>query len=88
MALKLEDELRLHIVRELDLGEWPEGVADDAPLFYEGLGLDSLDSLELVVILRKHYRIHITDKHKAREVFASLRTLADYVRAHAGQAAE
>ena len=84
----LEDQLKEHIIRELDLPEWPADIGDDAPLFYEGLGLDSLDSLELIVILRKHYGVHITDRHKAREVFASLSVLADFIRSERGEAAD
>jgi acyl carrier protein len=87
--LRLEDELKTIILRELKLEDVdPSEIEDDTPLFYEGLGLDSLDSLELIVIMRNHYGVHIKDRHEARQIFTSVRTMADCIRAHQGEQAE
>ena len=57
----------------------PQDINDSAPLFKEGLGLDSLDALELVVALEKNFKIIIPDEHVGREAFASVNALVDYV---------
>jgi len=79
----LEQELKKLIIQELKLEDLsPEDITDDAPLFGEGLGLDSLDAVELVVILKKHYKIDLEDMDKARAAFASIHSLAEYIRAN------
>jgi len=68
------------IIRTLRLEEiTPQDIEDSAPLFKEGLGLDSLDALELVVALEKNFKIVIPDEHVGREAFASINALAGYV---------
>ena len=68
------------IVTTLNLdGLVPERIADDEPLFGSGLGLDSVDALELVVALEKEYGISIASHEVDRNVFASLATLAGFV---------
>jgi len=68
------------IIRTLKLeGITPQDIEDDAPLFKEGLGLDSLDALELVVALEKNFKITIPDEHVGREAFASINALVTYV---------
>ena len=68
------------IIRTLRLEEiTPQDIEDSAPLFKEGLGLDSLDALELVVALEKNFKIVIPDEHVGREAFASINALAEYV---------
>ena len=57
----------------------PRDIADDAPLFGEGLGLDSVDALELVVALEKEFGVRIQSHEVGREAFASVRTLAAFV---------
>jgi acyl carrier protein len=57
----------------------PESIEDDAPLFVEGLGLDSVDALELVVALENEFGIQIEDEEIGREVFASVSALAEFV---------
>lgn len=66
------DGLRLDSVR-------PEDVDDAAPIFVEGLGLDSVDALELVVLVEERFRIQIPDEDIGRRAFASIDALADFV---------
>ena len=92
--MSLESELKQMIVQELKLEDVDAAqLNDDAPLFGDeagGLGLDSLDAVELVVLLQKNYQVEIKDMEQGREVFASVQTLADHVRSvqtgRAGQA--
>jgi acyl carrier protein len=56
-----------------------EDIDTDAPLFGEGLGLDSIDALELVIGLEKEYGVSIPDAEVGREVFQSVRTIAQYI---------
>jgi len=57
----------------------PSKIADDAPLFAEGLGLDSVDALELVVALEKEFGIRIQNHEVGKEAFASVSALADFI---------
>ena len=57
----------------------PEQIGDDAPLFGTGLGLDSIDALELVVLLEKEYGIVIKDIEEGRPAFRSVKTLAEFI---------
>ena len=54
----------------------------DAPLFGEGLGLDSIDALELIVLLEKKYGIKIEDPKDGKKIFYSIRTMAQYITDH------
>lgn len=81
--MRLEDELKQVIIDELKLEDVePDEIADGDMLFGEGLGLDSLDAVELVVVLKKKYSVDLEDMDKAREAFTSVKTLADYIREH------
>ncbi len=81
--MRLEDELKQLIIDELKLEDVEAAeIADDDMLFGEGLGLDSLDAVELVVILKKKYGVDLEDMDEAREAFTSVKTLADYIREH------
>lgn len=72
--------LKVQIVEQLNLEEVkPEDIDTNAPLFGEGLGLDSIDALELIVLLEKNYEIKIQDPKEAKAIFASVQTMADYV---------
>jgi acyl carrier protein len=81
--LSLENDLKQLIIDELKLEDFTvDDIKNNEPLFGEGLGLDSLDAVELVVILKKHYKIDLEDMEKAREAFASIDSLAAYIREH------
>ena len=68
------------LCKELNLTIKPEEITDEMPLFgEEGLGLDSLDAVEVVVILKKHMGVTIVDGEQAQKVFASIKTLVDFI---------
>jgi len=76
----LKKELKEMLVRDLKLQDVsPEDIGDDDPLFEEGLGLDSLDAVELVVLINKHYAIQIKDMEEGQVAFASVNALADFI---------
>jgi len=76
----LKLELKKMIIKAANLEDaTPEEIADDQPLFVEGLGLDSIDALELAVALEANYGINISDTDTARAAFASIDALADFV---------
>jgi acyl carrier protein len=57
----------------------PAGIADDQPIFVEGLGLDSIDALELVVLIEEHFGVAIPDEEVGKKAFASIAALADFI---------
>jgi acyl carrier protein len=74
------NELKTNIIQSLRLQDISaDQIEDDAPLFGTGLGLDSIDALELVVMLEKNYGIVIKDIEEGRPAFRSVRTLADFI---------
>ena len=76
-------ELKTEIIKVLNLeGLKPEDIDNDAPLFGEGLGLDSIDALELIVLLEKNYGIKLEDPGKGREIFGSINIFAKYIAEH------
>ena len=77
---ELKTQIREMIVRDLKLqGVKPEEIKDDAPLFEEGLGLDSLDAVELVVLVQKHFDVQIEDMDEGQAAFRSIQTLAEFI---------
>ena len=78
MIQDLKYQLKQQIIEELKLEDLkPEDIKDDAPLFGDGLGLDSIDALELVVLLEKYHGVKITDEEtgkKAPRAFTDART--------------
>ncbi|HEV7785452.1 MAG TPA: phosphopantetheine-binding protein [Thermoanaerobaculia bacterium] len=76
----IQDRIKRLIVESLNLeGMKPEMIEDDVPLFGEGLGLDSVDALELVVALEKEFGIKIKSQEIGREVFSSISTLSEFI---------
>ncbi|MCW3467533.1 phosphopantetheine-binding protein [Chitinophaga nivalis] len=80
---KLMADLKAQIIEQLNLQEvTPESIGDDQPLFKDGLGLDSIDALELIVLLQQHYNIRIANPEQGPEIFRSVRTMATYIQAN------
>ena len=79
LILKLKQE----IIEVLNLEEVkPEDIVNDDPLFGSGLGLDSIDALELIVLLEKNYGIKLNDPAQGRDIFKSVNVLAEYIQAN------
>lgn len=77
---QLIQELKEHLIEELNLEEiTPADIDADAPLFGDGLGLDSIDALEIILILEKFYGVKLANAAEAKPIFRSVRTLAEYV---------
>lgn len=73
--------LKKQIIEALNLKHLkPEDIGDDQPLFLEGLGLDSIDALELIVLLQQHYSIRIANPQEGPKIFKSVRTIAEYIK--------
>lgn len=73
-------ELKELIVRDLNLrGRDPASIDDDAPLFGEGLGLDSLDALQLAMSVEERFGVRIPEGEEAKTIFSSIRALGDHV---------
>ncbi|MEI6766137.1 MAG: phosphopantetheine-binding protein [Bacteroidota bacterium] len=80
---ELINKLRIEIIQQLNLEDLkPEDIDADAALFGDGLGLDSIDALEIIVLLEKNYGIKIEDPKEGKKIFASIRTLAEYITEH------
>jgi acyl carrier protein len=79
LILKLKEEI-IEILNLEDLA--PDELEAEAPLFGDGLGLDSIDALEIMVLLEKNYGIKIEDPKQGRKVFYSIKTIAAYIMEH------
>lgn len=80
---ELIEELKASIIEALNLEDLtPADIDADAPLFGEGLGLDSIDALELIVLMERNYGIRLKDAAAGRQVFQSVRVMVEYVMAH------
>lgn len=79
----LIEKLKVQIIEQLNLDEMePAEIDADAPLFIEGLGLDSIDALELIVLLERNYGIKLENPNDGKEVFHSVRTMAEFIQQH------
>ena len=77
---QLVEELKKEIIEALNLEDiTPEEIDADAPLFGSGLGLDSIDALELIVLIEKKYGIKLKDPRKSRDVFKSVNVMAKFI---------
>lgn len=73
-------ELKDEIIKVLNLEEiTPADIDENAPLFGDGLGLDSIDALELIVLMEKNYGIKLQDPKQGKEVFRSVAVMAEYI---------
>lgn len=77
---ELKQELKAKIIENLNLEDFTvEEIGDNDPLFGEGLGLDSIDALELIVMLDKDYGIKIADPKQGKDIFESIETMAKFI---------
>ena len=77
---ELKEKLKSQIILFLFLTDLtPADIKDDEPLFGDGLGLDSIDSLELIVLLKREYGINIQDPKEGRKVLVDINSMADYI---------
>ena len=79
---ELKETLKAQIIKFLNLPLTPEEIKDNEPLFGEGLGLDSIDSIELIVLLGREYGITIQDPKEGRKILVDINTMADYIEKH------
>jgi len=78
--MNLKEELKKQLIEQLNLVEInPSDIEDDAPLFGDGLGLDSIDALELIVLLDTYYNIKIDKPEQGKEIFHSVNSMADFI---------
>ena len=80
--MSLEEDIKKLIIKSLELEDISvDDIEDDAPLFNDGLGLDSIDALELGMAIKKKYNLTLSsDKDENSKIFYSVKTLADYIR--------
>lgn len=79
----LKTELKEKIIKTLNLEDLtPADVNDNDPLFGDGMGLDSIDALELIVMLDKDYGIKLSDPKEGKTIFQSIETMAKYITEH------
>ncbi|SFT02841.1 phosphopantetheine-binding protein [Sphingobacterium wenxiniae] len=80
---ELKEELKGKIIEVLNLEDVAvEDIQDDDALFGDGLGLDSIDALELIVLMDKEYGIKLSDPKQGKSIFQSVQTMADYIAAN------
>jgi len=76
----LKEELKEKLIKQLNLDDMsPDDIKNDAPLFGDGLGLDSIDALEIIVLLDNDYGIRLSNPEEGKEVFYSINSLAGFI---------
>ncbi len=75
----LAAEVKQLLVTGLRLDRPPSDIPEDSPIFGDGLGLDSIDALELVVLVEDRFRVSIPDEEVGKRAFASVRSLVDFI---------
>ena len=79
-TVELKQQLKEQIIKFLNLTSVKaEDIKDDQPLFGDGLGLDSIDSIELIVLLNREYGITIEDPKQGRKILVDINTMVDYI---------
>jgi acyl carrier protein len=82
-AAELKANLKTQIITYLNLLDiTPEEIKDDTPLFGEELGLDSIDSIELIVLLEREYGIKITNPAEGRKILVDVNKMTEYILEH------
>jgi acyl carrier protein len=81
---KLIEEIKTKLIIHLNLQLSKEQINPDEPLFNSGLGLDSIDALELIVLLQQEYGIKVKSAEEGKQIFRSIRTMAEYIREKTG----
>lgn len=82
-TVQLKEQLKEQIIKYLNLMDLkPEDIKDDEPLFGDGLGLDSIDAIELIVLLEREYGIKIKNPKDGRQILVDINTIVEYVKEH------
>ncbi len=80
---KLMHDLKVQIIEALNLRHLkPEDIGNDQSLFADGVGLDSIDALELIVLLQQHYKLELADPQQGPEIFKTVRSMAGYIQSN------
>ena len=80
MEPTLEQQIKRRLVETLELGVTPDQIDDQMPLFGSGLGLDSVDALEVAAMLSLHFNVEIADREAAKHILANVDAMASYIR--------
>jgi acyl carrier protein len=80
---ELKEKLKVEVIETLNLEDLrPEDIQDDTVLFGDELGLDSIDALELIVLLERKYDLAIANAEEGKTVFTSINTMAEFIQSH------